>query len=153
MLENLDKTDFGEFTGEKATWLYMVSAWIWPGRCEEEANKPPETQANSCRAIQICVLSHPVLRSGRMLVCFGIASDPNYLCDFTLQLPWDRELLVTLSLGECGAEIFQWKLAQVREDLLAQTPCRQHRTKVGSLRSLHYLHSAALEPWCLRSCL
>lgn len=96
----------------------MASAWIWPGRCEEEANKPHETQANSCRAIQICALSRPVLRSGRMLVCFGVASDPNYLCDFTLELPWDRELLLTLSSGECSAEIFQWKLAQVRQDLL-----------------------------------
>ena len=134
MLENLDKAAIGEFTGEKATGLRVASVWIWPGRCEEEAHKPHETQANSCWATRICAPSRPVRRSGRMLVCFGVASDPNYLCDFTLELPWERELLVTFSSGEWSAQIFRWKLAQVRQDLLAQPPRWQHRTKVGSLQ-------------------
>lgn len=125
MLENSEKKAIGEFTREKSTWLHVASAWIWPGRCEEGANKSHKTQDNFCRAVQICTLSCPVLRSGRMLVCFGVAWDPNDLCDFTLQSPWDGELLVTFSSGESSAEIHEWKLAPARQDLLAQTRCQQ----------------------------
>lgn len=148
MLENLDKKAIGEFTGEKGTWLHVASTWIWPGRCEEGANKSHETQDNSCRAVQICTLSCPVLRSGRMLVCFGVALDPNYLCDFTLQLPWDGELLATLSSGESSAELQEWKPAPARQDLLAQTPC-QHR---GLLSVTALFARCCNGSWCLGSC-
>lgn len=95
----------------------------------------------------------PCSRVGGSVLVLAWLHNSNYLCDFTLELPWDRELLLTLSLGECSAEIFQWKLAWVRQEFLAQTLCRQHWAKVGFLPSLHHWHNTALEPWCFMSCL